>query len=72
MGPTTVIKNLEILLVFLRLSSSSFVSEYISGSNCEIGTAIRVLRREPTESERAAGCVYVKKFVPNAVAGFPA
>ncbi len=52
---------------FASSVNAKIVKEYIPGNNCGLGQAIVTLDREPTAAERAAGCIYVEKFVPNSM-----
>ena len=56
------------IITFLSLISlaagSGLTSYHVPGSSCGIMNPIRVLDRDPTDAERAAGCILVRKRVP--------
>ncbi len=57
-------KPAAILLLCPMLALSEIATEYIPGSSCGLANPISVVvDRDPTEAERSAGCVYVRKTV---------
>ena len=62
-------KVLALLVLQLQHVFCAVRTEYVPGSNCGLSSPIKTLEREPTAAERTAGCIFVKKFVPETTVG---